>query len=57
MDSEFLWSLFRETGLPEVYLLYRKALREADAVLITVDGNPFESGHAVYDYALSFFEN
>ena len=30
---------------------------EADAVLITVDGNPFESGHAVYDYALSFFEN
>ena len=29
---------------------------EADAVL-TVDGNPFESGHAVYDYALSFFEN
>ena len=30
---------------------------EADAVLITVDGNPFESGHALYDYALSFFEN
>ena len=30
---------------------------EADAVLITVDGNPFESGHAIYDYALSFFEN
>lgn len=30
---------------------------EADAVLITVDGNPFESGHAVYDTALSFFEN
>ena len=30
---------------------------EADAVLITVDGKPFESGHAVYDYALSFFEN
>lgn len=29
MDSELLWSLFRETGLPEVYLLYRKALREA----------------------------
>ena len=30
---------------------------EADAVLITVDGNPFESGHAIYDFALSFFEN
>lgn len=30
---------------------------EADAVLITVDGKPFESGHAVYDFALSFFEN
>lgn len=30
---------------------------EADAVLITVDGKPFESGHAIYDYALSFFEN
>ena len=29
MDSEFLWSLFQEPGLPEVYLLYRKALREA----------------------------
>ena len=30
---------------------------EADAVLITVEGSTFESGHAVYDYALSFFEN
>ena len=30
---------------------------EADAVLITVDGQPFESGHAIYDFALSFFEN
>ena len=30
---------------------------EADAVLITVDGKPFESGHAIYDFALSFFEN
>ena len=30
---------------------------EADAVLITVEGSTFESGHAIYDYALSFFEN
>lgn len=30
---------------------------EADAVLITVQGTTFESGHAVYDYALSFFDN
>ena len=30
---------------------------EADAVLITVQGNTFESGHAVYDSPLSFFEN
>ena len=30
---------------------------QADAVLITIDGNTFESGHAVYDFALNFFEN
>ena len=30
---------------------------EADAVLITVEGSTFESGHAIYDYALSFFQN
>lgn len=30
---------------------------EADAVLITVEGSTFESGHTIYDYALSFFEN
>lgn len=30
---------------------------EADAVIITIEGNIFESGHAVYDFALSFFES
>ena len=25
MTAEFLWNLFLQTGLPEVYLLYRQA--------------------------------
>lgn len=27
MDSQNLWQLFLETGAPEVYLLYHKAIR------------------------------
>lgn len=27
MDSQNLWQLFLETGAPEVYLLYHKAMR------------------------------
>lgn len=27
MDSQNLWQLFLETGAPEVYLLYQKAMR------------------------------
>ena len=30
MDPDRLWSLFVEIGAPEIYLLYRKALREAE---------------------------
>ena len=30
---------------------------EADGVYITVNGETFESGHAVYDFTLTFFEN
>lgn len=30
MDPHVLWSLFLETGAPELYLLYLKALREAE---------------------------
>ena len=30
MDPEILWSLFIDTGAPELYLLYVKALREAE---------------------------
>lgn len=30
---------------------------EADGVVITVNGETFESGHAVYDFTLTFFEN
>ena len=32
MDSCLLWDLFIETGMPEIYLLYRKALRMAEPV-------------------------
>jgi len=27
MDSQNLWQLFLETGAPEVYLMYHKAMR------------------------------
>lgn len=30
---------------------------EADGIYITVNGETFESSHAVYDYELTFFEN
>ena len=32
MTADFLWSLFLETGAPEVYLLYRRALQETEAI-------------------------
>ncbi len=32
MEPEFLWELFLDTGAPEVYLLYKRALREAEPV-------------------------
>lgn len=32
MDPAFLWSLFQDTGAPEVYLFYMRALREAEPV-------------------------
>ncbi len=32
MDPALIWSLFMETGAPELYLLYRKALEDAAAV-------------------------
>jgi len=30
MDPDMLWKLFLDTGAPELYLLYAKALREAE---------------------------
>ena len=30
MDPYMLWNLFLDTGAPELYLLYVKALREAE---------------------------
>ena len=32
MDPEILWSLFMDTGAPEVYLMYHKALQGASYV-------------------------
>lgn len=32
MDSFLLWQLFLDTGMPEVYLLYRKSSKEAEPV-------------------------
>ena len=32
MDPNVLWSLFLETGAPELYLLYRKALQAAEPI-------------------------
>lgn len=29
MDTELLWSLFLDTGAPELYLLYQKAMQGA----------------------------
>lgn len=33
MDHEILWSLFIDTGAPELYLLYQKAVQGACYVL------------------------
>jgi len=32
MDSSTYWSLFLETGAPELYLLYRKALQDEEDI-------------------------
>ena len=32
MDPCLLWELFLETGMPELYLLYRKALRKVEPI-------------------------
>ena len=32
MDAAFFWNLFMETGSPEVYLLYRRALTKDEPV-------------------------
>lgn len=32
MTAEFYWQLFLETGAPELYLLYRKALQGEEPV-------------------------
>ncbi len=32
MDPAFIWSLFMETGAPELYVLYRRALEDAEPV-------------------------
>lgn len=33
MDPEILWSLFMDTGAPELYLLYQRAVQGAYHVL------------------------
>lgn len=33
MDPEILWSLFMDTGAPELYLLYHKVMRGTSHVL------------------------
>lgn len=32
MDPELLWTLFLDTGMPELYILYRKSLEEAESI-------------------------
>lgn len=32
MEAELLWELFMDTGAPEVYLMYKKALKGAEPV-------------------------
>ena len=32
MDAALLWELFVDTGAPEIYLLYKNALRGAEPV-------------------------
>ncbi len=32
MDPVLFWNLFMETGAPELYLLYRRALEQAEPV-------------------------
>ena len=32
MQGAFFWGLFLETGAPEVYLFYKRMLREAEPV-------------------------
>lgn len=32
MEPEFLWELFLDTGAPEVYLLYKRELRQTEPV-------------------------
>lgn len=32
MEPSLLWNLFIETGAPELYLLYLKAMRETEPV-------------------------
>jgi len=32
MDPALIWNLFMETGAPELYLLYRKAMEKAEPV-------------------------
>lgn len=32
MDANFYWELFLETGAPETYLLYKRALRAGEPV-------------------------
>jgi len=45
MDPELFWSLFMETGAPELYLLYHKAVQGVYHVL--EDGGTDPSGNRV----------
>ena len=46
MDPQNLWQLFLETGAPEVYLLYQKAIRTEESHVFK---NP---GTGVADHSL-----
>lgn len=44
MDPEILWSLFMDTGAPELYLLYQKSVQGAYHVLENRGAGPARNG-------------
>ncbi len=46
MNSDFFWNIFLETGAPEAYLLYHKALR-GEAFHVPDHQSPGSSGNGL----------